>query len=184
MFTCAHDQALAEAAAWLATPEAADFARYFGSPQYAWDEAHDRLAYRAGQTIVPIHSEAGARLENYSTYLVHRPGVGDSPGKPLTYDDLDGGLGGAERTACASTIYPPQRRTPAQREMAVRVEAILAILKDRYREVLRARYYEGLSTEALAARYGVTRQAVQSRLRTAHRAFAEALAASSSEVAA
>lgn len=173
MSISAYDRALLTAFDWLATEEAAAFARDFGAPYYVAHPDHG-LAYKYGTNILPIeraeNGESINEVENSSHYFRS----GDTPGQPSQYDDFDDGIEGAERAAAAAPMYHPSNLTARQRRISDRVQQVLALIKPKYAELLRARYFEGKTEEAIASDLGVTQQAVSSRLKTAHRNFVQA----------
>ena len=61
-----------------------------------------------------------------------------------------------------------------RREFEGRVKLVMAGLSEGYREILRLKYYEGLSMKEIASRLNETPKAVESRLFRARQAFAQA----------
>ena len=73
-----------------------------------------------------------------------------------------------------SAPEPPAADETGNRETAERVAAALAALPDHYEAVLRAKYLDRLTVEAIAAGRGETAKGVESLLTRARQAFREA----------
>ena len=130
---------------------------------------------------MPIHrasngeSDPQGRVDPENTTFFFRS-AGDTPGGPISNDSFPNGLEGAEKTASASPMHHPASPTSRQRRFQVLVAHVLDNLNPKYQKLLVARYFEGMTVEALGEELGITHQAVSSRLKTAQRNFVAAMA--------
>lgn len=127
-----------------------------------WDEDRDCLA--VGQ-----RAETGESIgskENHSNYF--RSGL--TVGQPLDFDRYES-FELFEKITEGTVIYGSELPSSNREELIEIVGAALERLRPSVRRVLVMRYFDSLTLQEIGTALDVSYQAVQSRLRTAHRNF-------------
>ena len=92
------------------------------------------------------------------------------------YGDLEMMETAEDRPALFEVVWPDAGRTRSQRWMDVWMEKLIEKLRPNIQELVRLYFFERMSQGDLAKLYGISQQAINSRMRTAERALRRAIA--------